>query len=176
MADQDTLQKIGLIGGLVFAVVAGGLYMQTTMSEGTEPLPRVRPEPPPPSSSGSPEVAAGTIPVGVLGMMQAPRVVPASGFDGVSAALSGALEELDACYDANKASFAPDGTLYVKLHTTEGGGTRDVQLAFRGPSGEALHACVSAVLGPLEFDDGVSPDTLVSWPLRWKRGKGLRLR
>ena len=176
MADQDTLQKLGLIGGLVFSVVAGGLYLNASTSGGSDSPPVARAAQPPAKVSAAATPPAGSIPVGVLGMMQAPRVVPTSSLKGVRSSLAGALDELNACYDASKDSFDPDGTLYVRLHTTEGGGTRDVQLAFRGPSGKALHACASSALSKLEFDDRVAPDTLVSWPVRWERGKGLRLR
>ncbi len=177
MANPDTLQKFGLIGGLVFAVVAGGLYLQTTTSSGgTEPLKTVRAVPPPSSGSAAPSEPEGTIPVGVLGMMQKPRVVPPESMPAVKAALKGVLGDLGDCYDAAGSSHEPDGTLYVKLHVTGDGGTRDVQLAFRGPSGRALKDCASGVLSGMAVGDDAAVDTLVSWPLRWTRGKGLRLR
>ncbi len=175
VADPDTLQKLGLAGGLLFAVVAGGLYLYATLDSGSEALPAVRSAPPPASASSAPKEAAGTIPVGVLGMMQAPRVVPPTAMEGVDAALGSALGPLGACYDADAASHEPDGTLYVKLHTGPDGVATDIQLAFRGPSGQALHDCASGVLGTVDFGD-VPEGTLVSWPVRWSRGQGLRLR
>ncbi len=175
MADSDSLQKFGLIGGLVFAVVAGGLYFQATREPGAETLRTLEARPSASSAAGAPAERAGSIPVGVLGMMQNPRVAPPEGAAAVERALKAALKPLNRCYDAQQSSHEPDGTLYVKLHTTADGSARDVQLAFRGPSGEALHNCASAALAAVRYED-VAADTLVSWPLRWARGKGLTLR
>ncbi len=174
MSNPETLQKIGLVGGLLFAAIAGALYFQSTRDTGTQRLQQVRAMPAE-SSAGEVKEVAGQIPVGVLGMMSAPRVVPPEGMKPVTKALKGSLDDLSACYKANQASSEPDGTLYLKMHTTAEGTARDIQLAFRGPSGPELHACVSGVLGGASFA-GTAEDTLVSWPLRWKRGKGVRLR
>lgn len=178
MADSDTLQKIGLVGVLAFAAVAGALYYQATqepMPEAPVPATFDREIPAPTTDTLQPKEAAGTIPVGVLGMMQAPRVVPEAGMKGVEAGLLSVKADLDACYSTPAADGQADGTLYVKLHTTAEGTTRDVQLAFRGPSGKVLHDCASAALLGMTVD-GVKADTLVSWPLRWGRSSGLRLR
>jgi hypothetical protein len=175
VANPETLQKLGLVGGLVFAAVAGVLYFQATHDSGSERLKNVRSVPPPSSAGAGAADVAGSIPVGVLGMMSSPRVVPADAKKAVKKALKASLPGLGDCYTSNKASSEPDGTLYIKLHTTDAGTARDIQIGFRGPSGAELQACVSGVLGAASFE-GVAADTLVSWPLRWKRGEGMRLR